>query len=500
MHPLLVLANKITFTHKNYPMIMKHKFLLILTALLPLPLLAQETAIAMDHEDEVSEMFTSIDGVTIQEAVRATQKHGLHWCMMPFLTYSEQLGFTGKVAGSLFDFGNAGNFPNYDQLIYGELSYSTRRAGTLRAYYDSKKLIENFKFDADITFQPDALYDFYGFNGYASNYDYYLIQPFYNENYYIHDNPDYISSTFYRMKRNYLRAAADIRGIIKDSLGLFWHAGLGLQYYSVGHVDIERYNRGKAPMDQLPDTITLYDQYVNWGLITPAEANGGWHPYIHAGASIDSRDRAINPHRGFYGDLFLTGTFGFGDLSGYTNLKVNFNWKHHVTLWEDVVTLAYMVGGQINIVGDSPFYLNGTINQLLSQRDMYEGVGGENLPRGMLRNRLLGKGFDYASIELRTNLLQFKVGKEQLVLSLNPFLDEVMLLQPCDLQGFDENPATADYFSNSTNQYVPHFSVGCGARVTVSNYFVVSCDWAMPLKEQDNNNLMNLYFTVGYLF
>ena len=246
MHPLLVLANKITFTHKNYPMIMKHKFLLILTALLPLPLLAQETAIAMDHEDEVSEMFTSIDGVTIQEAVRATQKHGLHWCMMPFLTYSEQLGFTGKVAGSLFDFGNAGNFPNYDQLIYGELSYSTRRAGTLRAYYDSKKLIENFKFDADITFQPDALYDFYGFNGYASNYDYYLIQPFYNENYYIHDNPDYISSTFYRMKRNYLRAAADIRGIIKDSLGLFWHAGLGLQYYSVGHVDIERYNRGKT--------------------------------------------------------------------------------------------------------------------------------------------------------------------------------------------------------------------------------------------------------------
>ena len=179
---------------------------------------------------------------------------------------------------------------------------------------------------------------------------------------------------------------------------------------------------------------------------------------------------------------------------------MNFNWKHHVTLWEDVVTLAYMVGGQINIVGDSPFYLNGTINQLLSQRDMYEGVGGENLPRGMLRNRLLGKGFDYASIELRTNLLQFKVGKEQLVLSLNPFLDEVMLLQPCDLQGFDENPATADYFSNSTNQYVPHFSVGCGARVTVSNYFVVSCDWAMPLKEQDNNNLMNLYFTVGYLF
>ena len=69
-----------------------------------------------------------------------------------------------------------------------------------------------------------------------------------------------------------------------------------------------------------------------------------------------------------------------------------------------------------------------------------------------------------------------------------------------DLGGFDENPATASYFSSSTNQYLPHISVGCGARVTVSNYFVVSCDWAMPLKEQDNDRLMNLYFTVGYLF
>ena len=103
---------------------MKHKFLLILTALLPFPLLAQETAIAMDREDEVSEVFSSVDGVSMQEAVRATQKHGLHWCAMPFVTYSQQLGLTGKVAGSLFDFGNASNFPNYDQLIYGELSYS----------------------------------------------------------------------------------------------------------------------------------------------------------------------------------------------------------------------------------------------------------------------------------------------------------------------------------------------------------------------------------------
>ena len=452
-------------------------------------------------QEEDYDPYASIDGITMQETSRAIQKKGLHWCAMPFLSYNDQLGFSGRLAGSFYDFGTDGD---YDQMIYAEAGYTSRRAGIFRAYYDTRKLLKGYKLDFDLTYQPDALYDFYGFNGYQAYYDYLLATPYYPASYYIHENPNYISSTFYRIKRNYLRGAADIRGLIArvDSIGanIHWHAGLGLQHFATGRVDIEGYNKGLAPINQLKDTISLFDLYRLWGLVSPEETSGGFHPYLHAGASISSLRQSGSR---FYGDLFLTGTFAFGKLSAYNNLRLNFNWKHHVTLWPDVVTLAYMAGGQLTLAGKSPFYENGIIHQLLSQRDMFEGIGADNLPRGMLRNRLLGRGYDYASIELRINVVHMRIGRQTVIFSLNPFVDQMMILQPQDVPAelmADAANGIAKYFRPDESIYMPHVTVGCGAKATVGNSFVVSCDYATPLREQDNENLANLYFTIGYLF
>ena len=451
-------------------------------------------------QEEDYDPYASIDGITMQETSRAIQKRGTHWCAMPFLSYNDQLGFSGRVAGSWFDFSSNGGI---NQMLYVEAGYSSRQAGIFRAYYDTRKLLDGYKLDFDLTYQPDALYDFYGFNGYQAYYDYLLATPFYPDSYYIHDNPNYISSAFYRMKRNYLRGAADIRGKIAhlDSLGsngadIYWHAGLGLQHFATGRVDVDKYNKGLAPINQLKDTISLYDLYRLWGLVTPEETSGGFHPYIHAGASITP-----SSGRGrYYGDLFLTGTFAFGNLASYNNLRLNFNWKHHVTLWPDVVTLAYMVGGQLTLAGKPPFYQNGVIHQLLCQRDMFEGIGADNLPRGMLRNRLLGRGYDYASVELRINVFHLRVGRQTVILSLNPFVDQMMILQPQTLPEELTTSVAAKYFHTEESAYTPHFTVGCGAKATVGGAFVVSCDYASPLREQDNEKLANLYFTIGYLF
>lgn len=433
-------------------------------------------------QEEDYDPYASVHGVTMQQMATASQKQGRHWCAVPLIAYNEQLGMSARLAGAWFDFGSGHHYPDYEQLIYAEAGYSSQQSGIFRAYYDTKKLIDNFKLDFDITYQPDARYHFYGFNGHQAYYDYLLATPFYNASYYLHDNPSFICTDFYRIRRDHLRAAADIRGIINDSLGLYWHAGLGMQYFNIRSV--------------VADSVTLYELYRLWGLVSPNEAGGGIHPYLRAGASIDHRDRTINPRRGYYGDIFFTGTLGTGNLSGYSNLKLNFNWKHHVTFWDDVVTLAYLVGGQLTLAGLSPFYQNGIINQLPSQRDMLQGIGGGNLPRAMLPNRVLGKGFDYASIELRINIFHLPVGKETLLLSLNPFIDQIMLLQPYDLTGFDGN----DHFRTQNTPYLPHVTVGCGAKITVANAFVVSADWATPLHEQDNENLSNLYLSIGYLF
>lgn len=463
-------------------------------AALPAAATAQETGSAAAEG-----WVESADGLAMQEAVRAAKKQGTHWCAMPLLNYSQQLGFSGKVAGTLFDFGQGG-LTGCDQIIHGEIGYSSQKAGIIRMYYDSKKLIKGMKVNLDIAYQPDELYDFYGFNGYSAFYNYALTHPFLNENSGTYDNPEYIGSAFYKMKRNMFRMASDIRGSISKHTPLYWHVGMGLHRYIVRRIDAENYNRGKAPFDQIEDTLTLFDLYKKWGLLTSTASNGGWNPYIHAGVSIDNREREFTPRRGYYGDIFLTGTLDAGMPHKYSSLKLTFNWKHHVCLWEDVVTLAYLVGGQLTLLGESPFYQNSTINQMLSQRDMLEGTGGANLPRGMLRNRVVGEGYGYASIELRANLFQFKAGHEQVIVSLNPFIDEMMLLQPYDLQGLDHNPATAQYFSHSTNVYMPHITTGIGAKATIDNAFVASCDWAMPLKEQDNEHMMNLYFSLGYLF
>ena len=454
-------------------------------------------------QEEDYDPYASIDGITMQETRRAIKKRGTHWCVMPFVSYNDQLGFFGRVAGSLFDFGQSLTTDDYQQMLYAEAGYSSRQSGIFRAYYDTRKLLKGYKLDFDLTYQPDALYDFYGFNGYQAYYDYLLATPFFPASYYLHENPSYISSTFYRMKRNYLRGAADIRGLITrvDSIGadIHWHAGLGLQHFATGRVDVDRYNRGLAPINQLKDTVSLYDLYRLWGLVSPEETSGGFHPYLHAGASISSLPRSGYK---YYGDLFLTGTFGFGDLASYTNLRLNFNWKHHVTLWPDVVTLAYMVGGQLTLAGKTPFYQNGIIHQLLSQRDMFEGIGGDNLPRGMLRNRVLGRGFDYASVELRINVFHLKVGRQTIIFSLNPFIDQIMLLQrEVDKDQWDAvSSQHPSYFRPDESLFMPHFTVGCGAKATVGDAFVISCDYASPLREQDNEKIANLYFTIGYLF
>lgn len=476
--------------------------LAILVGLLSLlqPVLGQEKKTVGAAAEGEYYSFSSADGLSMQEAVKAVSKQGVHWCALPMVGFNQQTGLTGRIAGTLYDFGSRQRYPNYDQMLYGEASYSTRRAGCFRLYYDTKRLVKGFKLDFDIAYQPDALWDFYGYNGYQAKYNPYLINPFFNDNFYLHDNPAYTNSAFYRMKRNLFRFAAEIRGKINDTVGIYWHAGAGARHYAAGRVDYGAYNRGKASFDQLADTVTLFDLYRQWGLIEEAEAAGGWHPYLRAGVSIDRRDREINPQRGFYGDLFFTGTLGCGPLSDYSNVKANFNWKHHVELWREVVNLAYMAGGQLLIAGDSPFYMNGAIDQLLTQRDMFDGTGNANLPRGMLRNRVLGKGFGYASVELHVNVFKFRVKRDLMVVSLNPFVDQLMILQPYDLEGADKAEASASHFCRDKSPYIPHVTAGLGARLSVGTDFAVSLDWAAPLNEQDNDRLTNFYLSVGYLF
>ena len=460
-------------------------------------------------------------------------KTGWNFGALPSVAFDADLGFQGGALANIYYYGDGSQYPEYIHSLYVEAAYTTKRYGIFRANYDSKYLIPKHRLTLDATYQPDAMCDFYGFNGYQSVYN----QDFHKWK----KDPakmgvveDYQSRAFYKYKRDLFRFAADIEGTIWKNIK--WNAGVGVLGYMIDECDIDMLNGKKNVFDPTlkryeqkamnKDVEGLYEKYVKWGLIDQAEAQGGWHPYLRAGLTYDSRDQRTCPTKGIYADAFFTYTSAFGDqaAAGYNHLQFNFNFRHYVPVYRDRVTFAYRIGTQNNIAGNSPFYMNTYLNTLFIQRVMYEGLGGANSLRGIMRNRILANGFAYANVELRCKLVHFDIRRQHFYIGLAPFFDLGMITQPYELDGTRIQKAyTADtdplklplesYFAmtqsednseslilNSRLTYLPHMAAGVSLKAAMNENFVLSVDWAMALDKQDNAKWANFYIKMGYLF
>ena len=414
---------------------------------------------------------------------------GWNFGVLPSVAFDADLGFQYGTLTNIYYFGDGSTYPEYLHSFYAEAAYTTKHFGIFRASYDSRYLIPNHRLSVDLTYLPDQMCDFYGFNGYNSYYE-----PAYSNQ----DEPAYITRAFYKYRRDLFRFSADLQGEIRKPW--YWNVGLGVLHFDVGSVDVDRLNKfTRDEADYLPDTVTLFDQYVTAGYINRNEATGGTHPYIHGGVTYDTRDRLQNPTRGIHADAFLT---YYTDLDGlYNNLKFNACWRQYVTIVPKRLTFAYRLGTQLNLAGDCPFYLNTYLNQLYMQRVVYEGLGGANSVRGIMRNRVLAPGVAYANVELRTQLLKFNVGKNQFYIGLNPFIDAGMVVQPYEAQhALTAIPADIDPYTEDRGLYEPHLGGGCGLKLAMNDNFVLSIDWATAFDRQDNGKFSNLYIKMGYMF
>lgn len=467
-------------------------------------------------------------------------KTGWNFGALPSVAFDADLGFQGGALANIYYYGDGSQYPEYIHSIYAEAAYTTKNYGIFRVNYDSKYLIPNHRLTLDATYQPDAMCDFYGYNGYQSIYD----QDFHKwkKDKSKMGNPDeYQSRAFYKYKRDLFRFAADMEGTIWKNIK--WNAGLGVLGYMIDECDIDMLN-GKNEFDPntpladqkaMNDNIEgLYEKYVKWGLIDQAEAHGGWHPYLRAGLTYDSRDQRTCPTRGMYADAFFTYTAAFGEQAtvdhNYNHLQFNFNFRHYVPVYRDRVTFAYRIGTQNNIAGQSPFYMNTYLNTLFIQRVMYEGLGGANSLRGIMRNRILANGFAYANVELRCKVAKFDIGRQHFYIGLAPFFDLGVITQPYELdeaaikEGYLKDVAEAllpshdpnrpvpplqlgEYFAldeeghiDQSKVYMPHMAAGVGLKVAMNENFVLSVDWAMALDKQDNAKWANFYIKMGYLF
>ncbi|MBO7234309.1 MAG: BamA/TamA family outer membrane protein [Paludibacteraceae bacterium] len=460
-------------------------------------------------------------------------KTGWNFGALPSVAFDADLGFQGGALANVYYYGDGSQYPEYIHSLYVEAAYTTKRYGIFRANYDSKYLIPNHRLTLDATYQPDAMCDFYGFNGYQSIYN----QGFHKWK----KDPskmnvdDYQSRAFYKYKRDLFRFAADIEGTIWKNVK--WNAGVGVLGYMIDECDIKMLNGKKNayevdpvtgeqmnPKSLNPAIEGMYEKYVKWGIINPNEKNGGWHPYLRLGLTYDSRDQRTCPTKGIYADAFFTYTaafdaqYGQQATAGYNHLQFNFNFRHYVPIYRDRVTLAYRLGTQNNIAGKSPFYMNTYLNTLFIQRVMYEGLGGANSLRGIMRNRILANGFAYANVELRCKVVNFDIGRQHFYVGLAPFFDLGLITQPYEL---DEEAIKAAYSADVdvnklplnkyfamdeqgdfdySRVYMPHMATGLGLKVAMNENFVLSVDWAMALDKQDNAKWANFYIKMGYLF
>ena len=459
----------------------------------------------------VSEQQELAKGKPKKEKDPDRKRTGWTFGILPSVAYDADLGFQYGVLSNIYYFGDGSTYPEYLHSLYVEAAYTTRNYGLFRLSYDSKYAIPNHRLTVDLVYMPDAMCDFYGYNGFTT-----LYHNEWRDSKHFTAEEGYKSRAFYKMKRDLFRVAADIQGPIGGNW--YWNGGVGFLGYLLNSVDIDMLNKGKKPAKQLPDVPGLYDKFVQWGMVGANEKNGGMHPYLRGGITYDTRDRQTNPTHGIYADAFLTYSAGFntqkfGDQREFNNLRFNFTFRHYVPIYQDYVAFAYRIATQLTVAGKSPFYMNNYWNTLYIQRVLYEGLGGCNTLRGLLRNRVLSNGFAFANLEFRFKVCKFHVKKENFYIGLTPFLDAGMVLQPYDIDenelreniaqndpDFDLNELS-DYFNFDKKAiYRPHLSAGLGLKIAMNDNFVLSVDWAVPFNKQDNASMANLYVKIGYMF
>ena len=417
----------------------------------------------------------------------AETKTGWNFGPLPAIGYNSDLGFQLGALCDIYYYGDGSVYPGYLHKFNVEASYYFKGSGVFHFFYDSKYLIPKVRLTTAVTYLPNPIMNFYGFNGASS--------PYHSG----YDKQDGIA--FYSIRRNSLRVLADFQGTIKGPLN--WAAGLAFWYYKMGDVTLKKY-RDEAG-------FSLYNLYRHYGIIGADEATGGCHLELKAGFVFDTRDHEAAPSHGVwaelmaYGspDMFRSGRNAGGDRFNY--LKIAAHFRHYVPVWEDRIVFAYHLAYQGTVAGSVPFYMQTNITTPYLRQVNSEGLGSVNTLRGMLYNRIVGDGVAWGNAEFRFRIVSFNLIKQRWYVALNPFFDAGAVVQPYRLdrmKAVTDDPATpgvderALIYSGKDEKL--HMSAGLGVKLVMNRNFIVSVEWGKPFDRQDGKSGMNI--GLNYIF
>ncbi len=415
---------------------------------------------------------------------------GFSFGLLPTISYDADMGFQYGALVNLYDYGDGKLYPSYRQMLKVEISRYTRGSGTNQLFYDAKNLLpHHLRLTADLSYLTEKSLDFYGFNGYQSRYSTDLTDK---------DSPYYITRVFYRDLRKMFRFTVDLQGDLPVQ-HLHWLGGIGVMNMNMGRVDFAAINKGKKDADILKDTITLFDKYVGWGLISTAEKDGGTANFLKAGLVYDTRDNEANPMKGMWSEALVTYAPGMLFNAVFSYAKLVLIHRQYFTLVKDKLSFVYRLDYQGTIGGEAPFFMQPYMLSSYSSITKTDGLGGAKTLRGIMRDRVVGDGVAFGNLELRWKFLKTHVGKANLYFALNGFSDFGMVVQQVKI---DKSLISTDdqqkYFDFSYNNDKIHSSMGAGLRIALNENFVLAVDYGFALNKQDG--IKGLYINVGNLF
>ncbi len=413
-------------------------------------------------------------------------KKGWNFGPLPVVGFDADLGFQYGVTCDIFNYGDGSRYPRYDYKFNVEASRYTKGSGVFRFYSDMPYVVKDTKLFFDVTYFYAKKYEFFGFNGYeASSFDPYA-------------GIEGLKSGYHFINRNQFRFVGSMQRPFFDVPNLYWTAGLA--YYNTKVTPIDT-----IKMSDYAGQTTLYENYVNTGIIKEDEAHGGNTTQLRLGMVYDSRDHNSDPTKGIYAEATLVGAPDLIDRKGYSNLSYTFLWRHYIPVYKDKLTFAYRLGAQNRLAGKTPWYMINNLNTLFFQKMYTEGLGGSVTMRGVNRNGVIGEGFAFANLEMRWRIVGFQFINQNWQVALNPFFDAGMVTQKrgeiemmnADNGGIILHDNTFDSYSGDKESI--HMSAGCGLKLIMNRNLIVSVDLGKALDKRDGEKLKT-FIGFNYIF
>lgn len=403
-------------------------------------------------------------------------KRGWNFGPLPVVGFDADLGFQYGLCCDIFNYGDGSLYPNYKYKFNFEASRYTKGSGVFRFYSDLPYVVKDTKFFVDVTYFYAKKYEFFGFNGFDSNFT---------------DPIGWEKSGYNFINRNQFRFVGSMQRPFFGVKNLNWTAGLAYYNTKTSRIDLPGYE----------DQTTLFERYVEEGIIKEDEKEGGNTTQIRLGLLYDSRDLRSDPTRGIYAEATLVGAPDFIDRKGYGNLSLTFLWRHYIPVYKDKLTFAYRIGTQNVLAGETPWYMINNLNTMFFQKMYTEGLGGSVTMRGVNRNGVIGEGFTFANAELRWRVVGFQFINQNWQVALNPFFDAGMVTQKFREEELKESvvPMSETLSLYKGNQETVHMSAGCGLKLIMNRNLVISADLGRALDNRDGQK-MKTFIGFNYVF